>query len=534
MTHFKLFLSCNPQSHESLKEFVERTLGKFTYGGFGMTFDTEFVRKVLSNVVLLLALDEVPNRWVHSDYYSLPDFVKSMFGFSSVVLMVGSTALNQDVSRQPTNVMQVVNIRMSTIRHEKRSQILEHHLIRELRFATDRGRRDKELQTSSFVEKLLDKIPYLDDLLGNHRCAFLTAKVLINIFGKEYWDEKLDEGSCEGNLEYLLIKVADEYRARNGLRSLSMQQCRTYMLQSLALVASQKYDVHCVKKAPKEGSLAVLSKKLVEYGLVERAINLDEHTSDDTEVAVSDRYEFEMTPAVTMLCVGTLFPWIGGIRGAAERFEALVAVMLVVLRYAQTNVRYPIHRLRHAVPYSGNETDKFYCPSIPIDEICLINGPKAPFADVMIAGVPPRSKENPCASDLMKALSKLVNESKISVGPLLVQCKHTSNVSASCCFNDECAKTGFLPDGTDSKSSENPYQEDAKRSKKYRAANKLKRTSWVYHHSHDADTPSFAFMGECRIFMGESAEAEYAWEKLYPFIQLNMADSSEAINYIEM
>jgi hypothetical protein len=41
-------------------------------------------------------------------------------------------------------------------------------------------------------------------------------------------------------------------------------------------------------------------------------------------------------------------------------------------------------------------------------------------------------------------------------------------------------------------------------------------------------------MGECRIFMGESAEAEYAWEKLYPFIQLNMADSSEAINYIEM
>ena len=153
----------------------------------------------------------------------------------------------------------------------------------------------------------------------------------------------------------------------------TQSDCQTIMLESLALVAGQKVIKanEGVDKNPSIGSLALLSKTVIEVGLVERAILPDEKLpNEEDKVKVDGYYEYEMSPALTLICVTSIIPWIGGISNAADHFEALVATLMVVMRYAQTNNIFHVRRLAQAVPYSGSDDHLYYYPTIPIDQKC--------------------------------------------------------------------------------------------------------------------------------------------------------------------
>ena len=117
---------------------------------------------------------------------------------------------------------------------------------------------------------------------------------------------------------------------------------------------------------------------------------------------------------------------------------------MVAMRYAQTSKIFPIKQLVSAVPYGGNEGHKFFRPSCSIDGGCFINGPQAPYSDLIVAGVPKENVVPSTTSVLAKALMVQDGAGSLPIDPLLVQCKLTSTDVAECNFKGEYAKMGFL------------------------------------------------------------------------------------------
>jgi len=62
-----------------------------------------------------------------------------------------------------------------------------------------------------------------------------------------------------------------------------------------------------------------------------------------------------MSSVLMLICITTILPWIEGIYSAADHFEVLVAMLVVEMRYAQTNKVLNIHCMSQAVLYSENE-----------------------------------------------------------------------------------------------------------------------------------------------------------------------------------
>ena len=522
----KYYISCNAPEEKTLVEYVKDHLTVNVNARLGPVFkleDLDFADQCKATVLVLI-LDEVPNRWDHQSYHALPGQLEDMLKFQKVVLLVGSTAISQDVCRQPTANHEVLNIRMKPVQEDAMPELLKYHL----------GRAKPEIeQLDQLVGKLFREMPLLFDLMANHRCASLTSVVLAELLGKIPMKE-IPDGWGQGNGAALLSMVACKYRALNGLGSRLPEDCRRIMLESLALLATQpvvKSD-EGVDKDPKEDSLAALARELTEVGLVERAILPDEQLSDIEKVKVDGNYEFQMSPALTLVCLTTILPWIEGIYNAADHFEALVATLVVAMRYAQTNKVYNIRRLSQAVPYSGNEEHLYYEPNIAIEDKCFINGPQAPYSDLMLAGVPKGYELPEHVSKLARALSKQPGVDVFPAGPLLVQCKLTSNENPECIFRDEYAKMGFTSTekgpGALSSPVENPFSVDQKQHKQYQSGHWL-TNHWVTDNDHASVVVAFATNtrfqhnvdGKDNVTLMETdGDHEYAWQKLYPVNEL--------------
>lgn len=307
------------------------------------------------------------------------------------------------------------------------------------------------------------------------------------------------------------------------------------MLDSLALLAGQKVVGlnDGVDKVPEEGSLAFLAQEVVEIGLVERAVLPDEELSNTDKVKVDGNYEFQMSPALTLICASVILPSIDGVFDPADHFEALVAILMVAMRYAQTSRVFHIQQLSRGVPYSGSEDHKFYAPLLPIDGRCFINGPQAPYSDLIVAGVPKGQIFLNTASALAKAVKDQPGVVEFPSVPLLVQCKQTHASSATCTFNNEYAKMGFIAKEsghvTLSSPEKNPYPKNSKQHKQYPPGRWLTK-AWVKNDD-DKEQVAIAFatnrsfaqrdlLVENVSLMEADGDYEYAWQVLYPIIQL--------------
>lgn len=311
----------------------------------GSPFKLDDFREQCAATWLVLILDEVPWRWTNELYLKVPERLKTEHGFDRVVMLVGGTALNHDVRRQPTSALKVVNIRMKPVSDTQTAALLRKHLSK-LRGKT----------CDKMVEKLFQEMPLLADLLTNHRCASLTAEVLQQLLGQM---DDIPRGWCRGHSTTLLSLVANRYRDLCGLKSLTPDDCGKLMLQSMALVAVQPViePGHGVEQ---NHPYLESARRVAESGMVERAILPDtDIQGDSTKVAVDGAFEWQMSPALTLLCATTILPWLEGIYQAPDHFEALVAVLMVALRYAQTGKEYTIRRMAKSVPYQGNESHFF-------------------------------------------------------------------------------------------------------------------------------------------------------------------------------
>ena len=374
----------------------------------------------------------------HKTYKVLPGQLEQFLQFQRVVLLVGSTAFSQEVLRQPTGGAEVWNIRMKPVDEASMPSLLQHHL----------GRLQPKI--TSLGAQLLDQMPVLLDLMSNHRCAYFSALVLTELLGGETSMESLPDGWGVGHSASLVSMVACKYRGNGGLRNKPQSECQTLMLESLALVAGQTVIPanEGVDKNPAEQSLALLSKQVIEVGLVERAILPDEQLSNKKKdkVKVDGPYDFQMSPALTLICVSSILPWIGGISNAAHHFEALVATLMVVMRYAQTNRIFHVRRLDQAVPYSGTDEDDhlLHHPRISIDEKCFINGPQAPYSDLIVAHVPKDNVLPTAVSALAKGIADSPGVGAFPVDHILVQCNLTTNDTADVTPQAELAKMGLV------------------------------------------------------------------------------------------
>eukprot|EP00531_Pseudo-nitzschia_arenysensis_P009904 CAMPEP_0116118618 /NCGR_PEP_ID=MMETSP0329-20121206/2203_1 /TAXON_ID=697910 /ORGANISM="Pseudo-nitzschia arenysensis, Strain B593" /LENGTH=740 /DNA_ID=CAMNT_0003612263 /DNA_START=258 /DNA_END=2480 /DNA_ORIENTATION=+ len=540
----KFYLSCNvPDSEELLgyvsncvKNHLNERVRERTSGVLG--FDNFVAQR--EKTTLVLVLDEVQSRFDHNTYKLLPGNLKNALQFQEVVLLVGSTALSQDVMRQPTGGGEVLNIRMKPLQEGTMPELLFHHLCR---------LQPKIQNIVGLKVQLFEEIPVLYDLMSNHRCAYFTAVVLTELLG-EIPMEFLPDGWGVGHSATLVSMVACKYRASNGLKHKTQSDCQTIMLESLALVAGQKVIKanEGVDKNPSEGSLALLSKAVIEVGLVERAILPDEKLpNQEDKVKVDGYYEFEMSPALTLICVTSIIPWIGGISNAADHFEALVATLMVVMRYAQTNDIFHVRRLAQAVPYSGSDDHLYYYPTIPIDQKCFINGPQAPYSDLVVAGVPERNKIPDAASNLAKGIADAGGVNEFPVGPILVQCKLTTTTTANFTTKNELAKMGFVfvneqwtsPDPADA-----GFPKDSRQYKQYRSGRWL-TNHWVRKKTVNEQI-AVVFATNCKFQAGTNDESlgritmieangdhDYAWQKLYPIILLVRGETGKHVNEIE-
>lgn len=210
------------------------------------------------------------------------------------------------------------------------------------------------------------------------------------------------------------------------------------MLQSLSLVTLQA-KVECVPKDPEY--LAAI-RALVELGLVERTILPDEWCASDDDFAVDEGIEWSMLPAVTLMCATTLVPWISGIFDAPSHFEALVAVMMVAICYGQTGNKHSVSQLAKAVPYQAKENHLFFFPATS-KNLCLLNGPQAPYCDLMVVKCP---ENNATASGLSAYLQSLASD--FPTDSILIQCK-LSGKMPDLALKSEDAKMGFLWDTGD-------------------------------------------------------------------------------------
>ena len=524
----KYYISCKPSDSESLDLYVTNHIRKTLNNVFQFQFHTmDDFREQCQKTCLVLLLDEVQSRFDHESFYELPAVLKQAFHFEKVVLLVGSTAISQNVCRQPTTKREVLYIRMKPLDEKAMQPLLSHHLKR---MKPEIGR-----NLGTIVKNIFDQMPVLWDLMSNHRCAYLSAVVLSELLGKTLTNE-LPEGWGQGHSNTLVAMVACKYRGLSGLQNKSSTECRSLMLESLALLAGQRRvpKKEGVDKVPKESSLASLAKVVIEIGLVERAILPDEEVQDTNKVKVDGDYEFQMSPALTLICVTAILPSIEGILNVADHFEALVATLMVAMRYAQTNQVFPIRQLKLAVPYSGNEDYKFYHPESSLDRCCFINGPQAPYSNLIVAGVPKGLQFPSTASRLARAISSQKGVVEFPVHPLLVQCKYTSKETAQCSFASECAKMGFhmekQSDGCYciSSPSENPFLEGSKDHKKYPPGQWL--TNFWVKNGDDTEQVGIAFATNTRFdgdlldggvkFMEAERCCDYAWQKLYPIVHL--------------
>ena len=409
-----LYISCQPKADEDVYPYVEGVL-KEQIERLCKPFELSDFNEQCKNTWLVLILDEVPNRWSHQSYHRLPKALIDIYHFQRVVLVVGGTGISYDVIQQTTSSLQVINIRMKPVPDERAQLLLLRHL-------TQNSLIEDKAQLAELVMQLWCQMPVLVDLVSNHRCARLTAEVLAELLGKIV---QLPDGWCQGHGPALLSTVACKYRALNGLKNKSHSFCSRVMMDSLALTAAQsviQVDTG-VEKHPK---YLESTREVVESGLVERAILPDEalDVNAETHFKVDGDYEWQMSPALTLLCASATMPWLEGLSSAADHFEGLVAVLAATMRYAQTGKLYKICRLASSVPYHGNDKYLYHEPSDELEETCLINGPQAPYADLMVAGTP-----KPCKtpSGLAMVLSEWDGANAFPVESLLVQCKLTGN-----------------------------------------------------------------------------------------------------------
>ena len=490
---------------------------------------------------LVLVLDEAPNRFSHNSYYELPTKLEQTLKFGRVVLIAGSTAISRDVCRQPTTDFEVINIRMGPLSEEIIPDVLLYHLKRKKPQIKDHH---------ILANQLFQEMPLLHSLMANHRCAMLTVNVLDELLGKEVPMRVLPNGWCQGHSSTLLSMVACKYRELNGLRLKTPEECQRIMLESLALLAVQPVvdETRGVDKVPAENSLAVLAEELLETGLVERAVLPDDraivkvedgkkttHTLGEDKIKVDGRYEFQMSPALILLCVSVVVPWIEGIYSAPDHFKALVAALMVALRYAKTEEQFEVKRLEKGVPYSGSENHLFHQPEEPLTDKCFINGPQAPYGDVMLAsaGTERRSGNG---NSLLSALARLTDESGFPNHPILMQCKHTINPDESNCvkcnFRHEFAKMGFVHnDGEISSEEKNPYGHNEEKNRKRYMPGRWLTEKWVK--CGDKNRPvSLAFATNAEfenppsqtsnlvLVAGRHAGGSHAWKELYPVKEL--------------
>ena len=530
-TCLKFYISCNVPDGKSLLDYAFNYIKNYLDGAVRLLtssilgFDDLVTQR--KNTTLVLVLDEVPSRFDHETYKDLPGELNERLQFQEVVLLVGSTALSQDVLRQPTAGGEVLNIRMKPLQENTMHELLQHHLGKLQPGINDIVR---------LVEQLFEEMPVLLDLMSNHRCAYFTAVVLTELLG-EIPMESLPDGWGVGHSATLVSMVACKYRANNGLKYKTQGECQTLMLESLALVAGQNVIQanEGVDKNPTEGTLALLSKQVIEVGLVERAILPDESIPNKKDkVKVDGYYEFQMSPALTLICVTSILPWIGGIYNAADHFEALVATLMVAMRYAQTNKIFHVRRLAQAVPYSGSDDHLYYHPRIPIDQKCFINGPQAPYSDLIVAGVPLGNKLPDTASPLAKGIGTTEGVERFPVDPILVQCKLTTEKTANFTAQNEFAKIGLVFENGELTSPDPEkagFPKDSRRYKQYQSGRWL-TNSWVRKNKQDENI-SVVFATN-RLFTDGTndkslvhatmIEADrdhpYAWQKLSPIIQL--------------
>ena len=536
-----IYLSCHPKKkkdaegavlpeYEDLHNYVREELNACVErAGSGLTCLDDFGVENLTGVPLVLMLDEVPRIWGHDDYKKLASELKTSFGFNKVAVLVAGTALHISVTKQPTAVLEVINIRMMPLRDEVAKEMVKHHM-----------RRD----TKQFVDELFEDISLLHHLATNQRCAELAAKELDTLLGK--MKGPLPPGWCRGHASELLARVSRAYRAMNGLSGKTEKAVRALMLNALAITTLQKvYD-----DDPEEEKKGVnlepdyidwaATRDVVETGLVERTILPDSPLEND-QCMVDKGCEWSMTPAITLMCVSELVPWISGVFDAPSHFELLVAVMLSVIRYTQTGKEWPVRQMQKSVPYQGNEQGALYRPNaMQANCSCLVNGPQAPYLDIMVPAYQQDSHESteaaPQVPPIRLFLEKLRKGYEITSEAILVQCKlgEEESKEVSLDLKKEYGKMGFVRNNHSTRESPDPCPfNDEVLQKKYNSG------KWLTEECYGGDKAYVMFatnktfekkMFENKLDLEYIVEGErsceYAWQRLYPFLQISRPASS--------
>ena len=519
----RIYLTCAPKEHQTPTEYAETQIKKII-AECGQGYDAEDLKPHCRKTVLSLMMDEVPSRWKHDDYLEVARKIREGLSFKQVFVMVAGTALNFDVTSQPTTSGQIFKMRLLPLGDNKMVNALEYHLDKDT-LPSKEKRKSHGLDTKALATRLMAEMPLLKNLLTNQRCARLSGETLLKLLRKM---EEVPAGWCRGHAAVLLSMVSSSYRYLNGLRDMKAAKIRKLMLQGLALTTLQKqYDgkQEGVKKNP--GYLRS-TKELVEAGLVERTmIPEDAVPGKDGEFKVDNGYEWSMSPAVTLLCVSTVVPWVSGVHNASDHFELLVATMMVAIRFGQTGVEFPVVQLEKGVPYSKNDGHFFYYPK-QTENICLVNGPQAAYSDLMIARAVTGVEH---ADEMTEHLKRLA--SSVDTDCILVQCKATDSANASIDVDNEYNKIGFVMDKDGKRSS--PLKEgkkieskDEKDEKKYRSGRWLTKKSfggddvcvWFATNQFFEKTALIAKRSKETFIEGGGRENCYAWQCLYPFNQL--------------
>ena len=149
-------------------------------------------------------------------------------------------------------------------------------------------------------------------LMSNHRCARYSVEC-INGYIRQF---SMSEG-ISGLGPHVTHQVAQRYSDENGLSKLSPDGRKAVLFYALMVTISQPVvqDV--------EVTFDSRVRTLVSLGLIERATL---HTNDQNRLSVSDRFEWEMGPALTLVAAATLVPSLLHCISLADMFEWLSAL----------------------------------------------------------------------------------------------------------------------------------------------------------------------------------------------------------------
>jgi hypothetical protein len=319
-------------------------------------------RQVMQECYIVLMLDEIPREFDHNFFITLSSNLKEDIKCKGLVLAVAGTDASPTILSLSSLPKEAVKIRMMPITNlEIQKSLFKLHLAKSI----------KAGKIDMFTKRCFDRIIPLPALMSNHRCAHFTVEAI-----SDYHRQGLSI-SFSSLGPQITHRVALKYCAQNGLQRFTPDVRKRLLFYSLLLTSTQSVTDFVESSEIRYKNL----RTLMTLGLIERAVEGKTEEDGQTKYFVSNKYEWEMSPALTLIAAAALVPSLMHSNSLGDMLEWISGLHMSLLYYLQTDIWCPVKVLDKQVPYATSAKD-CYMPAI--SKACFINGRSAPYADVIL------------------------------------------------------------------------------------------------------------------------------------------------------